>query len=254
MPLPRSFVLVAWANAWLAGEVSVDEVTDALRAEPSAGIAHHVHAADPLALGVLDSTDAEPLSVALGALRRAGTRRFGLALPVPGDPLGLAGPRGFTERAVDVGEAVICEGAGLGLVPHAVGAGVQWAASAADAGWPDDLSEADGRLATAVTAAAGGALTGDRPADTGLAGAEIAARIRAAGRLRRDALPPGAPARATRLVARAGTCLALVEFGRPDVPGAAALPPPVLRELSAAARRALVAAADACRAGRSTEA
>ena len=59
----------------------------------------------------------------------AGARSAGLALPVAGDPLGLGGPRDFNAEALEAGEAVVVEGAGLGLVPHRAGAGVVWVAS-----------------------------------------------------------------------------------------------------------------------------
>ena len=70
--------------------------------------------------------------LALGPLRSAGARSAGLALPSPGDPVGLGGPRDFNAAALEAGEAVVVEGTGLGLVPHRAGAGVVWVAMPAD--------------------------------------------------------------------------------------------------------------------------
>ena len=45
---------------------------------------------------------------------------------MPGDLLGLAGPSAFNVEVVEAGEAVVLDGADLGLVPHRAGAGVVW--------------------------------------------------------------------------------------------------------------------------------
>ena len=63
---------------------------------------------------------------ARAAAQPAGAAGAGLALPVPGDLLGLAGPSTFNAEVVEVGEAVVLDGADLGLVPHRPGAGVVW--------------------------------------------------------------------------------------------------------------------------------
>ena len=43
--------------------------------------------------------------LALGELRRLGASGCSLALPAPGDPLGLAGPPAFNAEALEAGEA-----------------------------------------------------------------------------------------------------------------------------------------------------
>src|SRR5690242_1909368 len=71
--------LVAWGNAWLTGSVGLDEAVDAVE-----------KAAGPQILG------GEPAEVTLrrglGDLRVGGLTALRLALPEPGDPLGLTGP------------------------------------------------------------------------------------------------------------------------------------------------------------------
>ena len=56
-----------------------------------------------------------PLIVALGLLRAERATAAGIALPVPGDPLGLAGPSSFNGEVVEAGEGVVLDGADLGL-------------------------------------------------------------------------------------------------------------------------------------------
>lgn len=256
-PLPASFVLVAWANSWLTGTVGLDDVLDALRAQAAfadVGVAHHLYAADVTALAALDTADAAPLTTSLGMLRRSGAQAFALALPAPGDPLGLGGPRRFTEAAIDAGEAVIAEGASLGAVPTAVGAGVQWAVSEAIPGVGESLGEADERLARVILDAhrhlADRGEESWRP-DTAEAASRAggaAGSVRRAAAVSASALPPNAPTRADRVLARAVTCLQIGQFTRDEAAhGRELAPAPLVRDLSAAARRGLVAVAQACR-------
>jgi hypothetical protein len=63
------------------------------------------------------------LTLALGRLRALGVTGLRVALPAPGHPLGLSGPPEFNARALDAEEAVICQGAALGLVPEVYEAG-----------------------------------------------------------------------------------------------------------------------------------
>ncbi|WP_310963542.1 hypothetical protein [Nocardioides terrisoli] len=128
--LPRAPLLAAWAGAWIRGEAALDDLLSGLGPE------HQVVVAMP-------GTDgAEPLGLALGALRRAGATGFSAALPVPGDPIGLGGPVHFNAAAVDAGEAVLVEAVGLGLVPVQVGSAVEWRCSPAAAAPWVDLDEA----------------------------------------------------------------------------------------------------------------
>jgi hypothetical protein len=137
-------------------------------------------------------------------------------------------------------------GADVGLIPHVIGAGVQWAASLAHAPVPESLPECDERLARAMAAAtqsftarANGAGPPDWPLEPAThADAPDRRRLRTA-RL----LPPNISPRSDRVVARAQVCQLVIERAQAD-PALYA----TTQELSAALRRALVAAAGACRA------
>src|SRR5512139_680608 len=114
--LPRSADLAVWFTAWVDGEVSLDDARDAI----VAGDAAHDVVAMP------GEAEPVPLILAMGRLRSAGAAAAGLALPVPGDPLGLAGPPVFNAAALESAEAVVFAGLDAGLVPHVAGAGVIW--------------------------------------------------------------------------------------------------------------------------------
>ena len=85
--------LALWLDAWLKGAASLDDAAD------------HVASGDAVHL-VDTGNGAEPLIVGLGRLRAAGAVAAGAALPVPGDPVGLAGPPGFNQAALEAEEAV----------------------------------------------------------------------------------------------------------------------------------------------------
>lgn len=233
-PLPRSARLTCWANAWLAGTTSLEEACDAIRA---ADVAHHV-------IGLPGETEASPLLLALGTLRRLGARGLHLALPVPGDPLGLAGPAGFTQTALEAGEAVVCEAIDLGAVPLAVGPGVQWQLQVAATPPPVGLTEADAEL-TAVLLRAIDELA---RLDVAHWRPEIADAVADLHLHSRDeALPPGYPARAGRLAGRSQRCLQVYDLAVESEPDAltaseAAARASALRPLERAARRGMVAA------------
>ncbi len=123
--------LVAWGNAWLTGHVGLDEAVDAV--EKNAG---------PQILG------GEPAEVTLrrglGDLRVGGLSALRLALPEPGDPLGLTGPPAFNAAAIEAGAAVVAvlDGRAMGLVPAedrrgSSYVGVRWTPHEASAGLPD---------------------------------------------------------------------------------------------------------------------
>ncbi|MGH3371731.1 MAG: hypothetical protein ACRDPR_17195, partial [Nocardioidaceae bacterium] len=114
--LPRSADLALWLTAYVAGRVSLDEARDAVVGDDTA---HDV-------VGLPGEDEPVPLILALGRVRALGAVAAGLALPVPGDPLGLAGPSTFNSDAIEAGEAVVLGGLDGGLVPHPAGAGVVW--------------------------------------------------------------------------------------------------------------------------------
>jgi hypothetical protein len=110
---PRSGRLAAWGNALFAGLVSPD---DAVLAIVGGDAVHRVE-------GLPGESGPVGLTLALGRLRTLGVGALRVALPAPGHPLGLSGPPEFNARAMDAGEAVICHGAALGLVPQVTEAG-----------------------------------------------------------------------------------------------------------------------------------
>lgn len=124
--MPGAATIAAWLAAWLRGEAASDDLVDSLRGQPHA-VTH-----------LPGAPGAEPLQSALGRLRALGANGASVALPTPGDPVGLAGPPPFNAVALDAGEAVLVEGTGLGLVPTAVGSSVEWRCfEATPAPWVD---------------------------------------------------------------------------------------------------------------------
>lgn len=69
------------------------------------------------AVGVPGTSERESLAGTLTGLRAAGADTLRVAIPVPGDPVGLGGPPEFNTEALDAGEAVLVEGASYGLIP-----------------------------------------------------------------------------------------------------------------------------------------
>jgi len=235
-PLPLSARFALWLSAWLSGGTSLDEARDAIVADD---VAHDV-------TGLPGSPDgtSTPLIVALGQLRSAGATGAGIALPVPGDLLGLAGPGDFNAEVVDVGEGVVLEGADLGLVPHRAGPGVVWACHRAESRRQlPDPSEADGTLRQALLR------TTDLLADLDVARwrPEVADELMALRRHADFAFPAAMAPRAVRLAALATRCRTIVELALEDVGGSitaaeAEARRRALTPLDHAARRGLVAA------------
>ena len=222
-----------WFSAWRDGRTSLDEARDAIVADDAA---HDV-------AGLPGTEDSQPLIVALGRLRSAGATGAGIALPVPGDLLGLAGPASFNVEVVEVGEGVLVEGAELGLVPHRAGAGVVWVCHPATSRRQvPDSSEAEQALRRALLTA------GQSLADLDVARwrPEVADELMD---LRRHAdfdFPRTMPAGAVRLAALATRCRTIVELALEDDGGAVTAAEAdarrhALAPLDAAARRALVA-------------
>lgn len=202
---PRSGLLAAWANALLAGRVAPDDA-----------VARITHGDEPhRVLGLPGEAGEVGLTLALGRLRALGATGLRLALPAPGDPLGLPGPPAFNDAALEAGEAAITvglPGPQLGLVPEGLVYGpdgdqatrVVWrvyeVADRPPAG--PFLAEADRELAAALRDATESLMR----LDVGGTGARSGA-VRTALRARDDAadspLPPGCPPRAVRVLAQA---------------------------------------------------
>lgn len=229
--LPRSALLACWFTAWSHGSCSLDDARDAVVA---CDAAHDVLGLDE---------EPVPLVLAFGRLRALGADRGTLALPVPGDPIGLAGPPAFNAMALDAGEAVLLPDAGLGLVPTVVGGGVTWAAEpAAAVRTVPDVPEADLSLRELLLESSA------RLADLDVARwrPEAAAGLHAL-RAVADAPPLPGPPRARRLAALAVRCQEIAELGLQDDGGAvsayeAAERRDALLRLARGARHALVAA------------
>ncbi len=231
-PLPDSARLALWFTAWAQGRASLDDARDAVVAGDAA---HDV-------AGLEDGT--VPLIVALGLLRVERATGAGLALPEPGDPLGLAGPPAFNAEALEAGEAVVLCGADLGLVPARAGAGVVWRCLPATAARQvPDLPEADTGLRTALPAAA------EALADLDVARwrPEVADELMALRRTTDLPVPPGTDSRAQRVLSLAARCRRIVALALLDEGGAVTAAEAdrrreALRPLDRAARRAVVAA------------
>jgi hypothetical protein len=217
--------LVAWASAWLAGVVSYDDAVASVIRDR----VHHVS-------GLSEHPDQVPLGWALTELRTRGATAVRLALPVPGDLVGLPGPEPLRRAALEVGAAAVAgppDGPGLGLVPRREEHGnesegrtvtVAWTAVVSDP-LPVDgylpLREADQDLTDALRDSTEALLNLDvarwRPEL-----AEALTDLRRASRSGKDEgswLPPGYPARARLLLSRAAQLGRVVELATADDPG-----------------------------------
>jgi hypothetical protein len=230
-PLAISARVAWWGTSWLRGQIVADELLDAVLSD---SVAH-------LVSGVGD--DAQPLLGALAQLRGQGATGFGAAFPAEGDPVGLGGPAPFNSDALDVGEAVIAIGAGVGLTPRAVGPTYEWHAQPAAPRQLPDVGEADRALRAVLLRSA-----------QDLAALDLARwRPEVADRLlnlrHRAALeaPPGVPPRCVDLAARGLQALEIAALALEDDGSAVTAAEIVARRaaltpLERAGRRALVAA------------
>ncbi|MER7971635.1 hypothetical protein ABTX35_22040 [Streptomyces sp. NPDC096080] len=245
---PRSGRLTAWGNALLVGLVSPDDAVLAIVGDDA------VHRVE----GLPGEAGPVGLTLALGRLRALGVNGLRLALPVPGHPLGLSGPPEFNARALDAAEAVVCHGAALGLVPEVSEAGpegdlhveVAWHCLPVREAPPADvpsLGEAERELAEALREATEVLSRLDVAGSGPVAEAAIDA-YRARAERGREALAPGYPPRAVRvleLADRVGTLVSLASgTGHGGAVSAREMSARALalRPVERTARRALVAA------------
>jgi hypothetical protein len=252
---PRSGRLTSWGNAVLAGFVAPDDAVEAVVGEDTA---HRVE-------GIPGEAGPVGLTLALGRLRVLGVTGLRVALPVPGHPLGLSGPPEFNEAALDAGEAVVCRGAALGLVPEVFEAGpagdvrvdVLWRCRPVRDAPPADvpsLGEAERELAEALREATG-ALSRLDVAGAGPVAEAAVDAYRARAERGRELLAPGYPPRAVRvleLAQRVGLLVSVAaEHAHEHRTGGAvsaselAARDAVLRPVERTARRAQVAAYNA---------
>ncbi len=251
LDVPRSARLAAWGTALLRDQVSLPDVVRVVTGEDEP---HEVTTDDVPVAG----HDLATLVTALAAL---GATELRLVLPVPGDLVGLGGPRAFNERAVTAGECVVVAAAGgsWGLVPTVTPFGselepghlVGWQVTAADpaplAG-RIGLAEAEQTLRQALLEATR-ALTDLDVARWREDHADAIVAVRD-GVLAPDALPPSLPPRAHRAAAVAARVRAIVELAELDDGAAisshqADQRRQALRAVDAVARRGLVAAVNA---------
>lgn len=218
----------------MAGRASLDDARDAVVGDDAA---HDVS-------DLLDQTEPLALIVAMGRLRAGGATGAGVALPVPGDPLGLGGPASFNAEVIEQGQGVVLDGVDLGLVPRRTGAGVTWVVHrAVSLRQVPDPSEATTALRRTLLQAAQALADLDvarwRP--------EVADELLALRRVVDISAPAGMSPRAVELASLANRCrhivgLALVDDGGAVTAGEADRRRAALAPLDHAARRGLVAA------------
>ncbi|MER5480964.1 hypothetical protein ABT026_28905 [Streptomyces sp. NPDC002734] len=256
---PRAGRLAAWGNALLAHLVPPDDAVAAIVGDDAL---HRVR-------GLPGEDGAVGLSLALGRLRALGATGLRVALPAPGHPLGLSGPAEFNAAALEAEEAVVCHGVALGLVPEVHEAGPAGGAGGAEdvhveVVWhclpvreapPADvpsLGEAERELAEALREATEVLTRLDVAASGPVAEAALDAyRARAERSQGQDALAPGYPPRAARvlrLAERVGLLVSLAYergHGGAVSAGEMAARREALRPVERTARRAMVAAYNA---------
>lgn len=233
LPPPVGFAL--WADAWLAGTVSLDDAHDAV-AGPD--LVHLVAGLPGQEAGP------EPLILGLGRLRSAAARGARVALPAPGDPVGLAGPPAFNQVALEQGGAVLLPGTTWGLVPVGLGSSLTWTATPARTDGPAlDPGEADRGLRSALTTTA----TSLAELDVARWSPDAADELMALRRSPDASWPPHVGQRAARTIELGLGCLRICDLALVDAGGArtaaeTSLRQQLLGDLAAAARRAVVAA------------
>lgn len=255
MPVPiplRAALLASWGSALLAGHGDVEDAVGA------------IEGADEPHLAV-DGPFGEPdeLATWLAELTESTTLGLRLALPAPGDLLGLVGPPSANQAALAAGEAVVAVPRTpaddvLMLVPDICTFGppgdqghcVTWRSHRAAATWPDvpTVGQADRELNEQIrestsTLTALGTTSWSTDATTATTMLRQSARS--------IVLPESAGPRAQMLAQRAVGVLTILDAAREDDGGAlsahaAQARAASLSPLGRAARRALVASAGAC--------
>ncbi len=221
-----SAVLATWLDAVRVGDAGPDDLAAAVRGDDPRHLVTGLPERDVVELHELPAALAGPVS---------------LALPVPGDPVGLGGPASFTVAAMEAGQAVVA--GAVGLVPEEDARTVLWRAHPADrVPWVDEretaaelkivLADVTRRLVELDVAA----WQPDIP--------DLLLNLRHRPPL---PLPPGYDGRRLEAAERAVLCLDIVELARAGDGGALSAYEinrrrAALDELDRAARRALVGA------------
>lgn len=234
--LPLSATLALWLDAVRAGHVGPDELADAVRGEDPRHLV--VGARDGSAgAGAPDATDV----LELVALPVALTGPLSLALPSPGDPVGLGGPATTNRAALEAGEAVLC--GAVALVPEDDARTIVWRALPAGPAPYVDERETARALRLALTEVTTRLVALD-VASWGPEVPDLLMNLRHRAPL---PLPPGVDDRRRETLERAVLCLEVVELARRDDGGSvtrveAEARRAALGELDRAARHALVGA------------
>lgn len=148
MPLEPAIRLVGQLNLLAHTPVSAE-----LAAHTLAEHGPVQHVIDPDGLLGLDPLHASDLLPALRALQLLSPGGWLLALPRPGRLGPLRGPATFHTLALAASVALVRRDGGLGLVPHPVGAGLQWQLCPAQTPVPPpDPGEAQRELSATVLA------------------------------------------------------------------------------------------------------
>jgi len=227
--LPASALLSTWLDAVRLGDAGPDDLEAAVRGQDPRHLVTGVPGHDVLELHQVPAAVAGPVS---------------LALPVPGEALGLGGPAGLTLAAIEAGEAVVV--GTLGLVPEVDARTVVWRAHPAErVPWTDERESASElRIALADVTR--------RLVELDVASwqpeiPDLLMNLRHRPPLR---LPPGLDPRRLETIARAHLCLEIVDLARAGEGGAVSAYEverrrDALTDLDRAARRALVGACSA---------
>lgn|GEM_PF-799153 len=234
----RCAQLAAWGSAWLAGSVAFDDVLDAVT-----GTGRHVG-------GPGFGPGPNPVGTALAEWKRAGATALVLALPVPGDVRGLAGPAEFRAAALTAGEAVFGRDGGLTVLPgrdtpSSAGRELIWHRAEVGELPPDPVSMADAEHDLAESIRDTASLFARRGVTSWLS--DIAPALSDARRAgERLHLPASHPPRGVRLVAQAERLSAVLTVVDSDSTGsltarAVAEREEALAPLRLAVRRALLA-------------
>ena len=105
--IPRAALVAVWVNEWVRGRTSAEALVDGI----SPFGPHEVGQLPDTRIGLVAWLSD------IGVGPRHPTRLLRPALPVPGDPAGLPGPRELNEAAVERGQALLVDELGFALIP-----------------------------------------------------------------------------------------------------------------------------------------
>ncbi len=232
--LPVSALLATWLDACRRGDAGPDELATAVRGEDPR------HLVSGLVNGLVNESGEDDVTE-LDRLPMLLEGPISLALPAPGDPVGLGGPESFNLAALDAGEAVVV--GRVGLVPVEDARTIVWTAHRVEpVPWIDERETAI-ELRTTLTEVT------MRLVDLDVAAwqpdiPDLLMNLRT-----RPPLPlaPGYDARRIETVERAVLCLEIVQLARAGEGGAVSSYEmdqrrAALADLDRAARRALAGA------------